>query len=120
MGSHKPRYRRSCLRRFVKLAAINLYQLAAIKAVVFCALASGVVFTLGAVAAGNAMRPPRLPVARVCPCLAHVQCESVAIAARDGVGLRGWYYTPEAPAEKAVILLHGIGSNRQDKVSLAT
>jgi dipeptidyl aminopeptidase/acylaminoacyl peptidase len=47
-----------------------------------------------------------------------MRCESVAIAARDGVRLRAWNYTPDTPNGKAVILLHGIGSNRQDMVAL--
>ncbi len=81
-------------------------------------LASGVVFALGAEAAENAMRPPRLPVALVCPCFSHMHCESVAVAAQDGKRLRGWYYTPEIPSDKTIILLHGIGSNRQDMVAL--
>jgi uncharacterized protein len=98
------------LRRFVKLAAIN--------ATIFCILASGVIFTLGAIAAENAMRPPRLPVALVCPCLAHVHCESVAVAAPDGVSLRAWYYIPDSPDGRAIVLLHGVGSNRQDMVAL--
>jgi len=98
------------LRRFIRLAAIN--------AVVFCAATGGIVFALGAVAAENALRPPRRAVARLCPCLAHMHCDSVAVTARDGVSLRGWYYMPETPNGRDVVLLHGIGSNRQDMVAL--
>ena len=64
--------------------------------------------------------PARLPVALVCPCLAHERCESVAVQAADGVILKAWYYMPENPSGKAVILLHGVGSNRQDMVALGS
>ena len=51
-----------------------------------------------------------------------MHCESVAIAASDGISLRGWYYTPwpkpETPVVASVILLHGVGSNRGDMVAL--
>lgn len=96
--------------RWAKFAAVN--------ALIFGALPAAVVFVCGAWAAEIALRPPRLPVARVCPCFAHERCESVAIAAADGVGLRAWYYTPEAPDGREVILLHGVGSNRQDMLAL--
>jgi hypothetical protein len=99
-----------CLRRFIKIAAVN--------AIIFCVLASAVIFTSGAVAAESAMRPPRRPVALVCPCFAHVRCESVAVTSKDGIALRGWYYWPETSNGKAILLLHGIGSNRQDMVAL--
>ena len=46
------------------------------------------------------------------------RCGPVAVAAADGVSLRGWYYTPENPNGAAIILLHGVGSNRQDMVAL--
>jgi predicted acyl esterase len=98
------------LRRFLKFAAIG--------AAVLSVLAAGIVFVAGAAAAEMAMRPHRLPVARMCPCLAHMHCESVAIGAPDGIVLRAWYYTPETPDGREVILLHGIGSNRQDMVAL--
>lgn len=47
-----------------------------------------------------------------------MQCRSVAISARDGVSLRAWYYTPDKPNNKAIILFHGVGSNREDMVAL--
>jgi len=101
------------LRRAVKFAVIA--------AATFCAVACAAVFALGAVAAENALRPARLPVALVCPCFAHVSCKSVAVTAPDGVALRGWYYTPATsitPNHKAILLLHGVGSNRQDMIAL--
>jgi pimeloyl-ACP methyl ester carboxylesterase len=103
------------LRRFLKFAVLG--------GVILSLLAGGLFLAAGGVAAENAMRPPRLPVALVCPCFAHMHCESVAIAARDGVRLSAWYYTPDvnlAPAsgDRAILLLHGVGSNRQDMVAL--
>jgi hypothetical protein len=75
-------------------------------------------FVLAAYAVEGAMRPVRLPVALVCPCLSHMRCGSVAIRARDGVSLRAWYYTPDQPNNKAIVLFHGVGSNREDMVAL--
>jgi dipeptidyl aminopeptidase/acylaminoacyl peptidase len=66
----------------------------------------------------GALHPVRLPVALVCPCLSHMHCGTVAIRAHYGVSLRGWYYTPDQPNNKAIILFHGVGSNRQDMVAL--
>jgi uncharacterized protein len=77
-----------------------------------------VMFVFAAYAVEGAMHPVRIPVALVCPCLSHMHCESVAIRARDGVSLRAWYYTPDRPNDKAIILFHGVGSNRQDMVAL--
>jgi pimeloyl-ACP methyl ester carboxylesterase len=54
----------------------------------------------------------------VCPCFSHMHCESVAVKATDGTDLRGWYYTPDTPGDRTVILLHGIGSTRMDMVAL--
>lgn len=79
---------------------------------------SAALFGAGAVAAENAMRPPRRAVALVCPCMAHERCESVAIQSPDKVSLHAWYYMPENPNGGAVILLHGVGSNREDTVAL--
>jgi pimeloyl-ACP methyl ester carboxylesterase len=98
------------LQRLIKFAAFN--------AAIVGILASAIVFALGAVAAENALRPRRRPVALVCPCLANVHCESVNVAAQDGIALRGWYYWPETPNGSAIVLVHGIGSNRQDMVAL--
>jgi uncharacterized protein len=42
----------------------------------------------------------------------HNQLRDVAIAAADGVPLRGWMVTPPHPNEEAVLLLHGLGDNR--------
>lgn len=84
----------------------------------FLAVAGAAIFGAGSFAAENAMHPPRQQVALSCPCFSHMNCRSVAIRARDGFELRGWYYTSDAPNGKVVILLHGIGASRQDMVSL--
>ena len=90
-----------------------------IAAVSFVVGAVGI-FVLGAFAAEGALHPQRLSVSLVCPCFAHVQCESVAVSAADGVSLKGWYYHSDDPRPdvKAIILLHGVGANRQDMVPL--
>jgi dipeptidyl aminopeptidase/acylaminoacyl peptidase len=89
-----------------------------VTAAIFGAVSGGVMFVGAAGAVEMALHPARLPVALVCPCLSHMHCESVAIRAHDGVSLRGWYYTPDQPNNKATILFHGVGSNRQDMVAL--
>jgi hypothetical protein len=48
----------------------------------------------------------------------HSKCDSVVVAARDGTALRAWYYTPDQPNNKAIILFHGVGSSRADMVAL--
>ena len=90
----------------------------ALAALVFIAIAGAGVFAAGSFAAENAMRPPHLPVALACPCFSHMSCRPVEIKAHDGVSLKAWFYTPDAPNGKTVILLHGIGSTRQDMVPL--
>jgi hypothetical protein len=39
--------------------------------------------------------------------------QDVSISARDGVELRGWFATPANANGDAVILLHGVGDNRE-------
>ena len=80
--------------------------------------AGAAVFGAGSFAAENAIHPPRRKIALACPCFSHMSCRSVAIAAKDGVELRGWYYNSDKPNGKVVILLHGIGTSREDMVSL--
>lgn len=82
------------------------------------ALAAIGIFAAGSFAAENAMKPPRQQIALVCPCFSHMSCKPVEITARDGMMLKGWYYTPDTPNGKVVILLHGIGASRQDMVPL--
>jgi dipeptidyl aminopeptidase/acylaminoacyl peptidase len=81
-------------------------------------VAGAAIFGAGSFAAENAIHPPRRKVALACPCFSHMRCRSVEIAASDGVELRAWYYTSNAPNGKAAILLHGIGASREDMVSL--
>lgn len=82
------------------------------------AVAGAAVFGAGSFAAENAIHPPRRKIALACPCFSHMSCRPVAIAASDGVELRAWYYNSDRPNGKVVILLHGIGADRQDMVSL--
>lgn len=44
--------------------------------------------------------------------------ENVTLQSRDGVTLRGWFL-PAARSETAVLLVHGVGSNRGDVLSVA-
>jgi dipeptidyl aminopeptidase/acylaminoacyl peptidase len=45
--------------------------------------------------------------------------EEVEFGARDGVQLRGWYIAPPTPTDRAIVLAHGIDSNRlQNGVAL--
>jgi len=98
------------LRDYVKFTLVT--------AAVFGAVSVVVMFVGAAGAADVALHPPRRPVALVCPCLAHSKCDSVAISGRDGVSLRGWFYVPDVRTGKAIILFHGVGSNREDMVPL--
>ena len=77
-----------------------------------------VMFVAAAGAVEMAMRPGRVSVAPVCPCLVHSKCDSVVVTVRDGIALRAWYYTPDEPNNKAIVLFHGVGSNREDMVAL--
>ena len=67
----------------------------------------------GALAGEGAVHPVRLPVARVCPCYTHARCRGARIGDQ-----RAWYFEPDAPHGGAVILLHGVGDNRQSMLSL--
>jgi len=82
------------------------------------ALAGAALFGAGSFAAESAIHPPRQKIALVCPCFSHMSCRSAEITARDGVELSAWFYKPDAPNGKVVILLHGIGASRQDMVPL--
>ncbi len=89
-----------------------------ISALAITTVAAAAVFTAGAIAAEGALHPVRQEVAKVCPCFSHVHCESTSIKASDGVNLSAWYYNPDQPNGAAILLLHGIGSSRQDMVAL--
>jgi len=45
--------------------------------------------------------------------------ENVSIESRDGIKLRGWFVRPTPYNGNAVILLHGVGDNRQGMLSYA-
>ena len=45
--------------------------------------------------------------------------ESVSVSADDGAALRGWLFTPSKPNTHAVLLLHGITSNRASMTGMA-
>ncbi|MGA2648298.1 MAG: alpha/beta fold hydrolase [Candidatus Sulfotelmatobacter sp.] len=45
--------------------------------------------------------------------------QDVSISARDGVQLRGWFVSPANANGDAVILLHGVGDNREGMVGFA-
>ena len=64
------------------------------------------------------MHPVRRPVTPVCPCVAHVRCGDADITSTDGTSLKAWYYEPDQPNGAAVVLLHGVGGNREDMVGL--
>jgi pimeloyl-ACP methyl ester carboxylesterase len=72
----------------------------------------------GAFAGEGALHPRRVPVAPVCPCIAHMTCDDATVTAPDSTILRAWYYQPEHPTGAAIILLHGVGANRTDMVGL--
>ena len=92
----------------------------------FTLLAAGLCM-LGAagVAAEGALHPAHVPVASVCPCIAHMNCRDEVVTAPDATQLRAWFYQPDVSkpedsqgAGAAIILLHGVGASRADVVSL--
>jgi uncharacterized protein len=86
----------------------------------FPLLCGAIVFAAGALAVESALRPPRLTVAQICPCVEHVRCRDAEVAAPDGTRLRGWYFESDAPNGGSVILLHGVGDTREGVVALGT
>ena len=81
-------------------------------------LIAGGLFGSSAYLTEGALHPPRIPVALVCPCIARVSCGDASVTSADGTVLRGWYYKPEVQTGKAILLLHGVGGNRESMVSL--
>lgn len=45
--------------------------------------------------------------------------EDVSVIAADGIVLRAWFVAPDHPNGNAVILLHGVGDNREGTISYA-
>ncbi len=71
-----------------------------------------------------AFRPQRVPLrdrrsAETVAARFDAALQDVSISARDGVQLRGWFASPVHANGDAVILLHGIGDNREGMVGFA-
>jgi len=77
------------------------------------ALAAAAYVGAAALTAENALHPARRAAAPECPCVAHVHCGGAGTAAADGTRLNGWFYEPDQPNGAAVLLLHGVGWNRE-------
>jgi hypothetical protein len=65
------------------------------------------------------LHPPRRPLGYASNFAQHVRSESnaevqeVSIAATDGTVLSGWYVKPQHDNGSAVVVLHGVGDNRE-------
>jgi len=71
-----------------------------------------------------AFRPLRMPLrdsqsARVVAARFGANLQDVSITALDGVQLRGWFASPSNRNGDAVILLHGVGDNREGMAGFA-
>jgi pimeloyl-ACP methyl ester carboxylesterase len=73
----------------------------------------------GALLVERALQRPTLAITAADRATAHnlardlgAAIETVSLAAADGVSLQGWLFTPREPNGHAVVLLHGIASNR--------
>ena len=71
-----------------------------------------------------AFRPQRMPVrkrksAEATAARFGANLRDVSVSARDGVQLRGWFASPANANGDAVILLHGVGDNRQGMMGFA-
>jgi pimeloyl-ACP methyl ester carboxylesterase len=80
----------------------------------FC-LGAACIVGAGAFAAEGALHPQRLPVPEVCPCIAHMTCGDATVTS-GSTRLSAWFYKPERPNGRAIILLHGVGSARTNMV----
>ncbi|HVW83746.1 MAG TPA: alpha/beta fold hydrolase, partial [Bryobacteraceae bacterium] len=81
-------------------------------------VAAGLIFGAAAVTTEGALHPPRLAIAKVCPCIAHMTCRDAQVIAPDGAVQRGWYFEPEKPNGRAIVVLHGVGDSRSGVVGL--
>lgn len=81
-------------------------------------------YVLGCIAGGvllaeMQLHPPRRPIRHAAELQRdvrqnyHADLQDVAITAADGAILRGWYVKPSGDNGSAVILLHGVGDNRE-------
>ena len=89
------------------------------------AICYAVLCTILAVFLGELVfRPQRVPSGERQPAKAiaarfGADLQDVSISARDGVQLRGWFASPANANGDAVILLHGVGDNREGMVGFA-
>ena len=84
----------------------------------------GFCIVLGVVLAGLAFYPQRVPISQqhssqVMAARFGAVLRDVAITASDGIVLRGWFAHPPNANGNAVILLHGVGDNRQGMMGYA-
>jgi uncharacterized protein len=86
------------------------------------AICYAVLCTILAVFLGElAFRPQRMPLkeprsAKAIAARFGADLQDVSVRARDGVQLRGWFASPANANRDAVILLHGVGDNREGMV----
>lgn len=83
-----------------------------------CCLVLGICF------AEVSFRPPRLPVTdrqlfQTKTARFGAELQDVTMTASDGIVLRGWFAQPSTHNGNAVILLHGLGQNRQQMIGYA-
>lgn len=67
----------------------------------------------GVVLCEGALHPHRRPVPF------NPSALNVEVAARDGIILRGWFFSPREPTGNAVLILHGIADSRSSQLGLA-
>jgi uncharacterized protein len=73
----------------------------------------------GVLLAEMQLHPPRRPIRQTAVFAAevrndfHADLQNVSIGAADGAVLRGWYVKPSNDNGDAIILLHGVGDNRE-------
>src|SRR5690242_4998816 len=80
--------------------------------------------TLGILLGELAFRPERIPIneresARATALRFGADLQDVAVAASDHAQLQAWFARPANANGDAVILLHGVGDNRQSMVGFA-
>lgn len=74
----------------------------------------------GILAAEDALRPPHYPPRhRGALQIDSKQVETVELHSGDGLRLFAWYAEPKAPNGDAVLLLHGVGDNREGMIAHA-
>jgi pimeloyl-ACP methyl ester carboxylesterase len=99
----------------VSIRSRLILKLAVVVAVLYCfgCVAGGVLL------AELQLHPPRMPLRRAASFSRQVReyygadLQEISIAAVDNVSLRAWYVVPEHDNGSVVILLHGVGDNRE-------